>query len=229
MAHINPAWPGDGDPGWGDTLNTGLSTVVNQLNAHDDQIANLSGTTTPPSATSTTQGIVQLAGDLAGVASAPAVRAIKGVTITNAPTPGQVLTATSPTSANWADDTGNDNRVTWASAADGSPVSADLPLPAFPDYSSRALLVTVASKANHDGVLRTRWLGHVFITSKVNAVDSWQSDQVDIVAPTGFISPPVTSVTKDTADAVAAYGRLTVAFTPNDTDGYGEVSYLTVG
>src|SRR3954471_13656860 len=114
MAHINPTWPGDGNPGWGDTLNAGLSTMVNQLNVHDDQIAGLSGIASPPSATSATQGVVQLTGDLGGTAGNPQVRGIKGVAITNAPTPGQVLTATSPTSAKWAADTGPNNRAVWA-------------------------------------------------------------------------------------------------------------------
>jgi hypothetical protein len=53
-------------------------------------------------ATTTTQGIVQLAGDLAGTAAAPSVAKVAGVAITGTPTAGQVPTATSGTAAAWA-------------------------------------------------------------------------------------------------------------------------------
>ena len=62
--------------------------------------------TTPPAAgdaTTSTKGIVQLAGDLDGTAAAPGVAKIKGVTLpASAPTNGQVLTATGATTTTWS-------------------------------------------------------------------------------------------------------------------------------
>lgn len=56
-----------------------------------------------PDATTTARGIVQLAGDLAGTATAPKVAKIQGVSIpTGAPSAGQVLQASSTSAAVWA-------------------------------------------------------------------------------------------------------------------------------
>lgn len=76
MSHVNPVLPNDGDSGWGDTLNSAIQSIVNQGNAHDDQIAAIGSPAAPPSATTSTQGVVQLAGDLTGSASAPVLRSI---------------------------------------------------------------------------------------------------------------------------------------------------------
>lgn len=59
---------------------------------------------TPPigSATTTSKGIVQLAGDLGGTASSPSVLKVNGVSVSGTPATGQVVTATSTTTANWA-------------------------------------------------------------------------------------------------------------------------------
>lgn len=53
-------------------------------------------------ATTAAKGIVQLAGDLAGTASSPTVAKVAGISVSGAPTTGQVLTATSGTAAGWA-------------------------------------------------------------------------------------------------------------------------------
>lgn len=59
-------------------------------------------------ATTTTKGVVQLAGDLAGTAAAPRVAGLNGVAVSGTPTAGQVLKATSATAASWqADATGS--------------------------------------------------------------------------------------------------------------------------
>lgn len=62
--------------------------------------------TAPPTAsdaTTSTKGIVQLAGDLDGTAAAPGVAKIKGVTLpASAPSNGQVLTATGATTTTWS-------------------------------------------------------------------------------------------------------------------------------
>lgn len=76
LAHINPVWPNDGDPGWGDTLNANFNTMTSQINTHDDLIASIGAGTAPPAATTTSQGVVQLAGDLTGTATAPVLKAV---------------------------------------------------------------------------------------------------------------------------------------------------------
>lgn len=65
------------------------SAVQTKLNATD------------PDATTSTKGVVQLAGDLAGTATSPKVAKVNGITLSGVPTTGQVLTATSGTAANW--------------------------------------------------------------------------------------------------------------------------------
>lgn len=59
---------------------------------------------TPPVgvATAATRGIIKLAGDLSGTADLPTVAKVNGVSVSGAPTNGQVVTATSATTANWA-------------------------------------------------------------------------------------------------------------------------------
>lgn len=59
---------------------------------------------TPPvgAATATARGILKLAGDLAGTADLPTVAKVNGVSISGTPGTGQVVTATSGTTANWA-------------------------------------------------------------------------------------------------------------------------------
>ncbi len=58
-------------------------------------------------ATTSSKGIVQLAGDLAGTATSVSVAKIKGITLpASAPTNGQVLTATSATATSWSTPSG---------------------------------------------------------------------------------------------------------------------------
>jgi hypothetical protein len=53
-------------------------------------------------ATTTSKGIVQLTGDLAGTATSPSVAKVNGIAVTGTPTSGQVLTASSGTAAAWS-------------------------------------------------------------------------------------------------------------------------------
>ena len=55
----------------------------------------------PTAATTLAQGIVQLAGDLAGTAAAPTVAKINGVAVTGTPAAGMIPKATSSTAAAW--------------------------------------------------------------------------------------------------------------------------------
>jgi hypothetical protein len=57
-------------------------------------------------ATTTRKGTIQLAGDLGGTASAPAVLKVKGVAISGTPSAGKSLISTSDTTAVWASITG---------------------------------------------------------------------------------------------------------------------------
>lgn len=41
MSHINPQLPADGQQNWAATADNYLTTLTNQINLHDDQIANL--------------------------------------------------------------------------------------------------------------------------------------------------------------------------------------------
>src|SRR5664279_3990179 len=84
---------------------TGTVTVPTPSNATDASTkayvdsAAASGT---PDANGSTKGKIQLAGDLAGAAAAPAVSKIKGIDLpASAPTAGQVLTATGTTATGW--------------------------------------------------------------------------------------------------------------------------------
>lgn len=76
MTAINPTLPNDGDPGWGDTLNAALHQIINQINAQDTQLAAVGAGTAPPAATGTSLGVVELAGDLTGTATAPSLKTI---------------------------------------------------------------------------------------------------------------------------------------------------------
>lgn len=59
--------------------------------------------TTPADATTSSKGIVQLTGDLAGTATSPTVAKVNGVTLPgSAPSSGQVLTATGATTTTWS-------------------------------------------------------------------------------------------------------------------------------
>jgi hypothetical protein len=66
-------------------------------------VASTLSSSTASDATTSTKGIVELAGDLAGTAVAPSVVAIKGINLpSSAPSANQVLTATSNTTTSWS-------------------------------------------------------------------------------------------------------------------------------
>jgi hypothetical protein len=41
MGHITPTWPTANQVGWDGQMNSGLGTVVTQVNSHDDTLAGL--------------------------------------------------------------------------------------------------------------------------------------------------------------------------------------------
>ncbi|TAH34248.1 hypothetical protein EYC59_03105 [Candidatus Saccharibacteria bacterium] len=89
---------------------SGTGASVGQVLSFDGSAvgwATPSGSGSVPDASTSTKGLVQLAGDLAGTATSPSVAKVKGITISGtAPTTGQVLTATSGTAAGWSTPTG---------------------------------------------------------------------------------------------------------------------------
>jgi hypothetical protein len=54
-----------------------------------------------PSSTTSTSGLITLAGDLGGTATSPTVNKIQGITISGTPSDGYILIATSSTAASW--------------------------------------------------------------------------------------------------------------------------------
>lgn len=79
-----------------------------------------SGGGTVSNATASSPGLIQLSGDLSGTATAPLVSKLSGVSITNTPTPGQVLTASSGTAAAWVNASGSSSSggIVWNSTTE---------------------------------------------------------------------------------------------------------------
>ena len=78
------------------SVGTGLSQVGNTISLTTPVApANLS------SATTGAQGVVQLAGDLAGTAGSPTVAKVNGIGVSGTPSAGQYLTASSGSAATW--------------------------------------------------------------------------------------------------------------------------------
>lgn len=149
MAHINPTWPKDGDPGWGDTLNANFNVMTNQLNSHDDLIASIGAGTAPPSATTTSQGIVQLAGDLSGSAGAPVLK-----TVTTAGTAGS--SSSVPV-------------ITWDAKGRVTAVSTAT-LPAAAPLASPAFTGTPTAPTAASGTSSTQIATTAFVASAVSGV-----------------------------------------------------------
>jgi len=92
---------------------TGTVTVPTPSNSTDATTKGYVDTqissATIPDATISTKGKLQLAGDLSGIASAPVVAKVNGVSVTGTPTSGQVIAATSGTAAAWSTPTTTDS------------------------------------------------------------------------------------------------------------------------
>jgi hypothetical protein len=85
------------------STNPGNGQVLAYSSAASACVPSTVSSTTVSDATTSSKGIVQLAGDLAGTATSPAVARINGVSLPGtAPTSGQVLTATGSSSAAWS-------------------------------------------------------------------------------------------------------------------------------
>jgi len=97
----------------------------------------------PADATTTSKGIVQLAGDLAGTAAAPSVAKVNGIAVSGTPSTGQVLTATSASAASWQAATGGGSGYTFTfRSITASATAADADF-IFADSTSGAITITL--------------------------------------------------------------------------------------
>lgn len=83
---------------FGTSANNGTAATV----SHSDHVH---GSPALPVASTSVEGIVQLTGDLGGTGASPSVLKVNGTSVPATPTTGQVLTATSGTSATWQNPT----------------------------------------------------------------------------------------------------------------------------
>jgi hypothetical protein len=79
----------------------GIATLDASGKVPASQLPTSSGGTTPD-ATANSKGSIQLTGDLGGSATSPRVMGLNGITVSGTPTPGQVLTASSSSTAAWS-------------------------------------------------------------------------------------------------------------------------------
>lgn len=107
---------------------------------------------TPPigNATTTAKGIIQLAGDLGGTATAPSVLKVNGISLSGTPATGQIITATSTSTANWANPAApaaatavSSGIVTLAGDLSGTATS-----PTVPGLAGKAATTTTVSGTN---------------------------------------------------------------------------------
>lgn len=187
MAHITPIWPKDGDPGWGDTLNANFDTMTNQINSHDDLIAAIGAGSAPPSATTTSQGIVQLAGDLSGTASGPVLVAVT--------TPGTAGGSSSVPVITW-DAKG---RVTAVSTAT---------LPAAAPLASPAFTGTPTAPTASSGTSSTQIATTAFVANAISGV-SGGGGSTDAATPYGVVFLDSFAGADDDAKLTAAMTAVT--------------------
>ena len=96
--------PAGGGPDPATTVASGTSFGQSQAVGTDLTYAredHSHGTPTLPTASTGAEGIVQLAGDLGGTATAPSVLKVDGVAVSGSATAGTVFAASSPTAASW--------------------------------------------------------------------------------------------------------------------------------
>lgn len=83
---------------FGTAAANGTATTV----SHSDHVH---GSPSLPAATSSVQGVIQLAGDLGGTSTSPTVSKVNGISVTGTPSAGQLISATSSTAASWQNPT----------------------------------------------------------------------------------------------------------------------------
>ena len=101
-----------------------------------------------PDASTSSKGIVQLAGDLAGTATSVTVAKVNGVTVTGTPSTGQVLKATSASAATWQADATGGGGSSWSfSTVTANTTAADNTY-VLADASSTGITVTLPVASN---------------------------------------------------------------------------------
>lgn len=227
MAHITPTWPNDGDPGWGDVLNTALDTMTNQINSHDDLIASIGGGTVTPPATTDTLGVVQLAGDLTGTAGTPLLIAVT--------TPGTVGSASAIPVITY-DAQGRITQTSTAAVDGGVGVAGpktysvtwgdlntvtltfSVTLTSFTSITGK--LFIFGNSANTGGLL-TSYEGTLFLSAGSNSTDPWAAVLADVLAPNGFNIIPTVSI--DGTDDTRAVTVMFAASSSNNAGGSCQV------
>lgn len=185
---------------FGTSASNGTATTV----SHSDHSH---GAPALPSATTGAQGVVQLAGDLGGTAASPSVLKVNGTSVPTTPTTGQVLTATSGTSATWQSPTaagpaGGDLSGTYPNPTvvkvNGTPVTGT---PTF-GQAIRATSPTAASWGFLPNFISTG-----LSTGGVMTQNGSLANAFDITAAVGYIADYTTSPTAPTVVQVNIAGQ----------------------
>lgn len=173
-------------PGYGGLAYNNTWTGTNTFNGAVTFASTVTGVV--PAATTSVEGILQLAGDLGGTAAAPAVLKVKGVTFTGTPTAGQIPQATSAANATWTTLTATalgaetlltptGVKTTSYTAAPGDLVPVDttsaavtVTLPTAPADKTRIAVTLVTYGVGHSATIAT---GGADVFNKIGGPTTW--------------------------------------------------------
>lgn len=180
---------------FGTSASNGTATTV----SHSDHVH---GSPALPNATASVLGVVQLTNDLSGTATSPTVARVNGTSVPATPTTGQVLTATSGTSATWQSPTaagpaGGDLSGTYpnptVAKVNGTPVTGT---PTF-GQAIRATSPTTASWGFLPNFISTGLSTGGVMTQNVSILNAF-----DITAGIGYIADYTTTPATPTVTQV---------------------------
>jgi hypothetical protein len=204
-------------------FNTSAVTGVASTISHSDHVH---GVPALPLASSSVEGIVQLAGDLSGTAGSPTVAAVNGVAITGTPSAGQLISATSSTAASWqnptvAGDLSGTLPNPTVAKVNGTPVTGT---PAYGQAivasSSSAAAWGVLPNFASTGLLTGAVMSHNTATSfNVSAGTGFITDYV-----TNPLSPTITKVTISAQTVTLTGAALTRVVTWWVSDASGNIT-----
>ena len=150
--------------------------------------------TSAPDATSSTKGILELTGDLAGTATAPVVARLNGITApASGPTNGQVLTATGTTTTAWS---------TPAAVADATTVSKGV-VELAGDFGGTAASPQVA-KINGVAVPSSAPSNGQVLTATGTATSTWSTPSGGSVSDATTSSKGIVELAGDLAGTAAS-------------------------
>ena len=103
--------------------------------------------------------------------------------------------------------------------------SKNISIPVMPisSYAKRTGIISIVARDNHNGAISAKWVGHVWISAKNNGVDTWTIVVTDIIIAAGFSVNPTISAINTTGDN----GQLSISFTANSANAYGDVSFIS--